>query len=210
LPKNTIVIAIAGPSGSGKSWLAQYVLNELKPTSQVVLLAEDAYYRQQSHLSSAERELTNYDHPDAIDETLLVEHVRQLKSGATVQSPVYDYQTHDRSAAVVPLGPCEVLIVEGILLLHRKAIRELADLSVFTDAPEKICLQRRIERDVIERGRSEQSVLDQYQNSVKPMLEKFVLPSKSHADLIVENSGGVPSSIDDLLLKIKSLIASRR
>lgn len=205
----TIVIAVAGPSGSGKSWLAEHVANEIKATSKVVLLAEDSYFRQQSHLSPQQREQTNYDHPDAIDETLLVDHITELKSGGTVESPVYDYQTHDRSAAVVPLGPCEVLIVEGILLLHRQAVREQADLCVFVDAPEETCLARRLRRDTIERGRTEESVITQFEQTVKPMLRQFVEPSKSHADMIVENSGGMPSEIDELLRRIRSLIASR-
>ena len=178
----TIVVAIAGPSGSGKSWLARQMRDELAVWFKVAMLAEDAYYRPQGHLTAQQREATNYDHPDAIEETLLLQHLGELKSGRAVESPVYDYRLHDRSEEVTHVGPCQILIVEGILLLHRQAVRELADFSIFVEAPEEICLQRRIARDKRFRGRSRDSVVEQYQQWVEPMLNALVEPSKQFAD----------------------------
>lgn len=198
---------IAGASGSGKTSLAKRVSSELEAWFKVGVLNEDAYYRSQSGMTIEQRQETNYDHPDAIEETLLVDHLRALKNGASVEVPVYDYETHDRSSKTSSLGPCEVLIVEGILLLHREAVRELADMTVFVDVPEETCLERRIRRDVAQRGRTRESVLAQYEKTVGPMFRQFVKPSKQHASFVVDNSKDDPTAYDSLLKEIQRLVS---
>lgn len=187
MARQTFVIAIAGASGSGKSSLARHVCEELDDWFNVAVLNEDAYYRKQESLSLEQRERTNYDHPDAIEESLLVEQLASIKSGQSVEVPVYDYSIHDRSDQTVCVGPCDILVVEGILLLHRERVRKVVDLSAFIDVPEELCLQRRIRRDVAQRGRTRESVIAQYQETVGPMFHQFVAPSKKHADIVVEN-----------------------
>ncbi len=198
------IIAIAGASGSGKSTLARELKERLKSNTNVAVLNEDAYYRKQDQLTREQRERTNYDHPDSIDETLLVEHLVALKSRNAVDVPVYDYQQHDRSDTTLRLGPCEVLIVEGILLLHRQAVRDITDVSVFVDVPVDVCLDRRITRDIAERGRTRESVLAQYAKTVGPMFKQFVAPSMAHADLVVNNSGQNEEAIEKMLLRIRA------
>lgn len=202
--KKTFVIAIAGASGSGKSSLARQTKDQIGDWYKVAAVAEDDYYRSQTDLTMEQRQETNYDHPDAIDETLLVEHLSLLKAGGNVDVPVYDYSIHDRSEEVKAVGPCEVLIVEGILLLHRQAIRDLVDLSVFVDVSEEICLQRRIRRDVAKRGRTRASVLAQYESNVRPMYREFVQPSKQHAELVVTNEKPDENPVDDILAALKA------
>jgi uridine kinase len=187
LARKTILIAIAGASGSGKTSLAKWLKGELRDWFKVAVLNEDSYYRKQSDLTDKERETTNYDHPDAIEESMLVNHLVTLKNGDSVDVPVYSYETHDRTEETVAVGPCEVVIVEGILLLHRTAVREVVDLTVFVDVPEEVCLRRRIKRDVSQRGRTRESVLAQYEKTVRPMFHEYVEPSKQHADLVLEN-----------------------
>jgi len=204
--KNTFVIAIAGASGSGKSSLAKNTAKQLRDWYKVALLAEDAYYRSQRGMSKADRAQTNYDHPEAIEERLLIEHLTSLKRGGSVDVPVYDYSAHDRSDETISLGPCEILIVEGILLLHRQSIRTLVDLSVFIDVPESVCLERRIARDISHRGRTRESVLDQYDATVGPMYHQFVKPSMQHADMVLSNEFSSSDATEKLLLAIKNRI----
>ena len=203
--KQTFVIAIAGASGSGKSSLARTAKKQLGDWYKVVVIAEDAYYRGQSQLDAKQRDQTNYDHPDAIEESLLVKHLVELKAGRAVEVPVYDYTVHDRSDETIIAEPCEILIVEGILLLHREAVRDVVDLSVFVDVPEEVCLERRISRDVAKRGRTRESVVAQYELTVGPMYHQFGQPSKAHADLVLENETG-ESAIEKLLLSVKDRI----
>ena len=197
--KKTIVVVIAGASGSGKSSLARKLKQQLESTRSVSLLSEDAYYRQQSGLTFSQREETNYDHPDSIDEALLVKQLLEIKAGRSADVPVYDYSQHDRSEQTVVLEPCDLLVVEGILLLHRASVRAIADLSVFVDVPEEVCLERRIARDIEERGRTRDSVLGQYKKAVAPMFSKFVAPSMKHADLIVQNGPGQNDALEKML-----------
>lgn len=206
MAKKTILIALAGASGSGKTSIAKQLKQELKDWFKVAIVAEDSYYREQGELSMDQREQTNYDHPDAIEEPLLVDHLLALKAGNAVQVPVYDYETHNRGEETVVVGPCDIVIVEGILLLHRTAVREVLDLSVFVDVPEEVCLRRRIRRDVAQRGRTRESVLAQYEKTVGPMFREFVKPSMEYADLVVDNSADTSASLDDLLRKIRDLV----
>ena len=200
------MIAIAGASGSGKSSLARKAKERLGDWYKVVVLAEDAYYRGQSELTESQREQTNYDHPDAIEESLLVNHLLALKSGQAVQVPVYDYSAHDRSNETTSVGPCDILIVEGILLLHRKAVLDVVDVSVFVDVPEEVCLERRIARDVAKRGRTRQSVIAQYELTVGPMFRQFVQPSIKNADLVVRNETPDDDAIGKLISGVKTVI----
>ena len=138
---------------------------------------------------------------------MLVEHLKSFKAGQAVEVPVYDYEEHQRSEEIETLGPCQILIVEGILLLHRAAVREIVDLSVFVSVPEEVCLRRRIRRDVAKRGRTRESVLAQYEKTVGPMFREFVKPSMDHADLVIENSTEEPPSMDELLKRIRDLVS---
>lgn len=172
----------------------------------VSILHEDAYYRRQSGLDLHQRALTNYDHPDAIEDSLLVKHLNQIKSGLSVDVPVYDYSIHDRTDETNKLNPPDILIVEGILLLHREAVRELATIRVFVDVPEEVCLERRIERDIRERGRSRECVLDQYARTVGPMFQQYVKPSRVHADIVVSHGGEHEESINTVVRELHKLI----
>ena len=206
MARKTILIAIAGASGSGKTSLAKQLKEELDDWFKVAIVAEDSYYRAQSALSVESRQQTNYDHPDAVEESLLVEHLTTLKAGGAVQVPVYDYEIHDRGDETVAVGPCDILILEGILILHREAVRDVVDLSVFVDVAEEVCLRRRIRRDISQRGRTRESVLAQYEETVGPMFREFVKPSMKHADLVVENSSEKSPSLDALLRRIRDLV----
>ncbi|MFK8041300.1 uridine kinase [Congregibacter sp.] len=186
------VIAIAGPSGSGKSLFAETLCDELRrdaPQLDVVLIKEDAYYRDQSHVALEDREKVNYDHPEAIEQDLLAKHLRSLSAGQPVESPMYDYTVHNRRQETVGIEPAPVIIVEGILLLTHRALRDACHIKFYMDTPLDICLLRRMARDVKERGRSLDSVTDQYQESVRPMYHEFIKPSVRHADMVITRGG---------------------
>ncbi|MFY8274710.1 uridine kinase [Pseudoalteromonas sp. SSDWG2] len=203
------IIAIAGASASGKSLFSQTIykelVNELEPGA-IAIVEEDAYYRDQSHLPMAHRVTTNYDHPDAFEHELMVEHLRQLRAGSPVDVPVYDYSEHTRSQETRRVMPAKILIVEGILLLSDPALREEFNIKVFIDTPLDICLMRRMQRDIEERGRSLQSVIEQYKQTVRPMFYQFIEPSKHSADLVVTRGGKNRVAIDIIKSKIKHLL----
>ncbi len=189
---SAFIVAIAGPSGSGKSLFAQTLREEVSrdaPDVGLVHIREDSYYRDQTDLSLAEREKVNYDHPKAIEQDLLAEHLNRLRAGEAVQAPVYDYAVHTRSDETERLEPAPLIIVEGILLLTNAALREAFDVCFFMDTPLDICLLRRIDRDVRERGRTLESVLRQYEDSVRPMYHEFIAPSARHADMLITRGG---------------------
>lgn len=207
--KSTI-IAIAGASASGKSLFASTVYQELVAEvggDCIAVLAEDAYYRKQDHLTFEQRCLTNYDHPAAFEHGLLAEHIQQLKMGQTVQMPQYCYKTHTRINETITINPAKVVLVEGILLLTDAQLREQFDISVFMDTPLDVCLLRRIRRDMEERGRSLDSITEQYQNYVRPAFFDFIAPSKQHADLVVTRGGKNEIAIDIIKTKIRQLLA---
>ena len=186
------VIAIAGPSGSGKSLFAETLCEELRrdaPSLDVVLIKEDAYYRDQSHVAFEDREKVNYDHPHAIEQDLLASHLRSLTQGQPVESPMYDYTVHNRRRETLGIEPAPVIIVEGILLLTHRALRDACHIKFYMDTPLDICLLRRMARDVKERGRSLDSVTDQYQETVRPMYHEFIKPSVRHADMVITRGG---------------------
>lgn len=202
---NNLIIGIAGGSGSGKTTLAQR-LKERFGEDEVRLISHDSYYKRHDELPYSERCKLNYDHPDAFDNALLIQHLKALKAGQAVDCPVYDYANHNRSDEVQHIEPAPVLIVEGILPFAEPELCALFDYKIFvdTDADERIL--RRILRDVKERQRSLDSVIAQYLATVKPMHEAFVEPSKRHADIIVPNGGENTSAVDMLAAHIFQLI----
>jgi uridine kinase len=204
------IIAIAGASASGKSLFASTVYQELVAEfggERISVLAEDAYYRNQDHLSPEQRILTNYDHPAAFEHELLVEHLRLLKSGQAVEMPQYCYKTHTRKAETIRVQPAKVILVEGILLLTDPHLREQFNITVFMDTPLDVCLLRRIKRDMEERGRTLSSITEQYENYVRPAFFEFISPSKQFADLVVTRGGRNEIALDILKTKIRSLLA---
>ena len=201
------IIAIAGASASGKTLFAQTVYKELTQElggRPLAVLEEDAYYRDQSHLEMSVREQTNYDHPKAFEHELLVEHILALKSGSDIEVPIYDFANHTRGTGVRHVQAADFILVEGILLLSDPALRELFDIKVFIDTPLDICLLRRIERDTQERGRSFDSVAEQYKATVRPMYYEHIEPSKQHAHIVVTGGGRNRVAIDMVKEHIKS------
>ncbi|RUO62094.1 uridine kinase [Pseudidiomarina insulisalsae] len=206
----TTIIAIAGASASGKSLFASTVYQELVAElggNGIAILNEDAYYRDQSHLTFEQRQLTNYDHPSAFEHELLVEHLQQLSAGQAIAMPQYSYKNHTRTEDTIKVQPGKVIMVEGILLLHDPNLRKLFDISVFMDTPLDVCLLRRMIRDVEERGRTIQSVAEQYEETVRPAFFEFILPSKQFADLVVTRGGQNEIAIDLIKSKIRQLLA---
>lgn len=204
-----VIVAIAGASASGKSLIASTIYKELKAKvgdQQIGVITEDCYYKDQTHLTMDERVKTNYDHPSALDHDLLCQHLEQLIAGKEVEVPTYSYTEHTRNAEVEVMGAKKVIILEGILLLTDPRLRKLIHASVFMDTPLDICLLRRVKRDVQERGRSMESVLTQYQTTVRPMFMQFIEPSKQHADIIVPRGGKNRIAIDVLKAHIARLM----
>jgi uridine kinase len=205
-----VIIGIAGASASGKSLIAKTIFDELRSdlgTDQIGVINEDAYYKDQSHLSMEERVQTNYDHPKALDHQLLCSHLRQLKEGQSANIPCYSYTEHTRVAETLDMQPKKVIILEGILLLTDPKLRELMDASVFMDTPLDICFLRRLTRDVAERGRTMESVISQYKKTVRPMFLQFIEPSKQYADIIVPRGGKNRIATDILKTRIQHLLA---
>ncbi|ABO23442.1 uridine kinase [Shewanella loihica] len=205
-----VIIGIAGASASGKSLIAKTIFEELcrdLGTDQIGVIAEDAYYKDQGHLSMDQRVLTNYDHPKALDHQLLCEHLSALKNGEAVEIPQYSYTEHTRMAETVTMTPKKVIILEGILLLTDPNLREQMDASVFMDTPLDICFMRRLTRDVAERGRTMESVMQQYTQTVRPMFLQFIDPSKQYADIIVPRGGKNRIATDILKARIQHLLA---
>lgn len=187
---SSLIIAIAGASGSGKSLFTENLLKEFcEQGKQVQVLREDHYYRAQDHLAMAEREKNNYDHPNAFEHELLVTHLQSLKNNQAIDYPHYCYKTHTRLAETTKLDPAPVIIVEGIMLLACPELQPLYDVKIFVDTPLDICLLRRIKRDIAERGRTLSSVAQQYESTVKPMYHQFIAPSRFTADVIVTQGG---------------------
>ena len=192
-----LVIGLAGGTGSGKTTVAAALVSAAG-AERVALLPQDAYYRAQPDVPFEARARTNYDEPGAFDHALLIDHVDALVRGRTIHRPVYDFEHHDRSDRTTELPSAPIVIVEGILVLHDPDLRRRLSLKVFVDAPADERFIRRLERDVRERGRSAESVIDQYRRTVKPMHDLFVEPSKQHADLILPEGGDNQVALDVL------------
>ncbi|MFQ3307260.1 MAG: uridine kinase [Candidatus Midichloriaceae bacterium] len=200
-----IIIGVAGPSGSGKTLFSELIINEFKNT-EVLILRADMYYKDSSHLPYEKRLVQNYDHPDAVDNDLLVDHIKKLKDNQPIESPIYDFTIHVRKKETTTINPCPIIILEGILLFANDDILKELDIKIFVDTPLDICLSRKIYRDSIERGRNLESVIAQYTNFVRPMYFKFIEPSKKHADLIVPRGGKNKMAVQIIQTKIKTLI----
>jgi len=199
-----IVIGVAGGSGSGKTTVVRRIVDALGD-ARVTVLEHDRYYRDRNDLRLEERASLNYDHPDSLETDLMVEHINQLRAGRSVEAPVYDFARHARVPATETVAPGRAIIVEGILIYTDAALRALMDVKVFVDTDDDTRFIRRLQRDISERGRTVQSVIDQYLGTVKPMHLEFVEPSKRYADIIVPLGGHNTVAIDMLLTLIRSL-----
>ena len=196
-----LVIGIAGGTGSGKTTLMNNLIQRF--AGSVTVLSHDNYYRRNDHLSYEQRCLINYDEPAALETDLMARHLDALRHGETIQCPVYDFSQHNRSDATIEIVPKSVIIVEGILIFENKELRDLMDIKIFVDTDADVRLCRRIKRDVNKRGRSLESVLEQYQNTVKPMHEKYVEPSKKFANLVVLEGGKNWVALDMIVGRIQ-------
>ncbi|MCI3029786.1 uridine kinase [Desemzia sp. C1] len=203
-----IVIGVTGGSGSGKTSVSRAIFDHFSGHS-ILMLEQDFYYKDQSHLSFEERLKTNYDHPFAFDTDLLIKHVEDLIDFKAIDKPVYDYAKHTRSDQIIHQEPKEVIIIEGILILDDPRLRELMDIKVYVDTDDDIRIIRRIKRDIEERGRTLDSVIEQYLNVVKPMHNQFVEPTKRYADIIIPEGGRNQVAIDLMTTKIHSIIDVR-
>jgi uridine kinase len=201
----TIVIGISGASGSGKSLLANNIVNELG-TDQVAVISEDSYYKDQSHLAFEDRAKINYDHPNSIDHDLLSQHLTQLQRWENVDIPLYDHSQHVRKVATKRVGKHRIIVLEGILLFVDPELREKMDIKIYMDTSPDMCLIRRLRRDIVERARTFDSVIEQYEATVRPMYLRFIEPSRLHADIIVPRGGENRIAIDMLKAKMRELL----
>ncbi|HET6143261.1 MAG TPA: uridine kinase [Candidatus Acidoferrales bacterium] len=200
-----LVIGICGGTGSGKTTIANRIISALSPES-VLILQQDHYYKDFPDLPLERRARQNFDHPNSFDTALLIEQVGRLKNGKAVQRPVYDFTKHARAAATVPMNPSPAIILEGILIFENKQLRDLMDVKIFVDTEADLRFIRRLRRDIRERNRTVESVIDQYLSTVRPMHMEFIEPSKRHADVIIPEGGHNDVGIDLVIQKIRSLV----
>jgi uridine kinase len=200
-----LVIGIAGGSGSGKTTLAEIILDRVG-RERIAYLPHDAYYKDLSHLNAAKRMSVNFDHPDSLETELLVEHILALKKGQTIEMPVYDFKTHTRSSETISTVPHQVIMVEGILIFADRMLREVMDVKVFVDTDPDIRFIRRLERDIQERGRTMETVVNQYLTTVRPMHLEFVEQSKRYADVIVPEGGLNAVAMEMVVARLQSLL----
>lgn len=203
--KKPIIIGVTGGSGGGKTSVSKAILTNFTD-QKISMIQHDSYYKDQSHLTFEERVTTNYDHPLAFDTDLMIEHINELIAGRPVDIPIYDYTLHTRSEKTYRQEPQDVFIVEGILVLEDKRLRELMDIKIFVDTDDDIRIIRRIKRDMEERGRSLDSVIDQYTSVVKPMYHQFIEPTKRYADLIIPEGASNIVAIDLINTKISTIL----
>ena len=197
-----IIIGIAGGTGSGKTTVVRKIVNSLAP-GEVVLLPQDSYYKDSSHVPAELRQQINFDHPDAFDWPLLLQHIQMLKEGKSIEQPVYHYQTSSRLAETIHVEPRPVIIIEGILALCDLDLRNMMDLKIFVDADPDERLIRVIQRDVVERGRTTEAVMERYTRVLKPMHQQFIEPTKRYADLIIPEGGSNEIAIHILKMYIE-------
>lgn len=200
-----VVIGIAGGTGSGKTTVANVILERVGAES-IAFIPHDAYYKDLKHLPKAQREIINFDHPDSLESELLVEHLQLLREGGSIQVPVYDFTSHSRTEASERIDPHPIILVEGILIFAEKTLCDLFDVKIFVDTPPDIRFIRRLERDIDERGRSLESVIQQYQTTVRPMHQEFVEPSKRYADVIIPEGGFNTVAMDMVVARIEAML----
>jgi uridine kinase len=203
--RTTMVVGISGGTGSGKTTLSELILEKIG-RDKIAYLPHDAYYRDQKHLPLEERAKVNYDHPDSLETELLIKHIEQLKAGEVIEMPQYDFTIHNRKDETVRVEPKRVALVEGILIFVEKALRNLFDMKIYVDTDADIRFIRRLTRDVTERGRTVQSVINQYLSTVRPMHLDFVENSKRYADIIVPEGGMNPVALEMVIARLQSLL----
>ena len=204
-----LVIGIAGGTGSGKTTVTQKVLERLHVQEKVVVIQHDSYYKDLSEYHGLTPDKINFDHPDSLQTSLLVQHIRDLKRQVVVEQPLYNFTTHSRMKETRRLEPQDIIIIEGILIFVEKELRDLMDIKIFVDTDADERLLRRIRRDILERGRSIDSVMNQYMSTVKPMHLEFVEPSKHWADIIVPRGGDNHVAIDMVAVKIDTMLRNK-
>ncbi|OCL26840.1 uridine kinase [Orenia metallireducens] len=200
-----VLIGLTGGTGSGKTTVAKTIIEELGHNN-IVLIQQDSYYKDQSHLSFEERIKTNYDHPFAFDTELLIEHLEDLMAGKSIEKPVYDFSKHTRTNETVTIDSCDVIVLEGILVLENEKLRNMLDIKIYVDTDNDVRFIRRLLRDTEERGRTMDSVVNQYLGVVRPMHQQFIEPTKKYADIIIPEGGYNKVAIDILVTKVKSIL----
>lgn len=203
--KKPIIIGVTGGSGGGKTSVSRAILDSF-PNARIAMIQHDSYYKDQSHMSFEERVKTNYDHPLAFDTDFMIQQLKELLAGRPVDIPIYDYKKHTRSNTTFRQDPQDVIIVEGILVLEDERLRDLMDIKLFVDTDDDIRIIRRIKRDMMERGRSLESIIDQYTSVVKPMYHQFIEPSKRYADIVIPEGVSNVVAIDVINSKIASTL----
>ena len=206
MKKKQIVIGVTGGSGSGKTTVSRRILEHF-PELSIVKIDQDFYYKDQSDMPFEERLKTNYDHPFAFDTDLLIEHMNKLINFESIDEPVYDYENHTRSSKTIHQEPKDVILIEGILILEDERLRDLMDIKVYVDTDDDIRIIRRIKRDMVERGRTLDSIIHQYITVVKPMYHQFIEPTKKFADIIIPEGGSNVVAIDLMTTKIASILS---
>lgn len=204
--KRPILIGITGGTGSGKSTIAREIYNKFSEDC-IAMIEQDSYYKDQSNIPFEERVKTNYDHPDAFDTELMVEHLKRLINGNTIEKPIYDFEIHNRKKETIIVESREIVIVEGILILEEREVRDLLDIKIYVDTDADVRIIRRIIRDMNDRGRTLESVINQYLNVVRPMHMQFIEPSKRYADIIVPEGGYNKVAIDIIVANIKQFLS---
>ena len=200
-----VVIGVAGGTGSGKTTVATEILRRAG-TDQISLIQHDAYYKDLSDLPMAQRAMQNFDHPDALDNALLISHLKELKAGRPVEVPVYDFTTHARTTQTLRVEPRRVILLEGILIFSDETLRRLMDVRIYVDTDADIRFIRRLKRDIAERGRTMESVIHQYLATVRPMHQEFVEPSKRYANVIIPEGGFNEVAMEMIAARIRALL----
>jgi uridine kinase len=208
MTRKPVVIGVAGGSGSGKTSVTKAIIDSFKGHS-ILMIEQDYYYKDQSHLPMEERLKTNYDHPLAFDNDLLIEHIEKLLRFEAIEKPVYDYAIHTRSNEIIKVEPKDVIILEGILILEDERLRNLMDMKLYVDTDADLRIIRRLLRDIKERGRSMDSVIEQYVNVVRPMHNQFIEPTKRYADIIIPEGGHNHVAIDLMVTKIQTILEQK-